>query len=110
MTDISKLAQITITIIKLLLGFLSFYAEMDTEEDNTGTTGDSGFADARPFLKVSIEPSSSSAAPVPNEEDELTTAGYYKSIRREEVGVSYYKLANREAQTQMFQGQLTRKG
>lgn len=62
----------------------------------TGTTGDSGFSDAREFLKVDLP----TDLPAGNQE----VPGYYKSLRREDVGTpTYYKLADRE-KTQLWHG------
>ena len=62
-----------------------------------GTTGgatgsDSGFSNAREFLKVDL----------PTNQE---VPGYYKALRREDVGVpSYYKFAGRETATQPWHG------
>ena len=62
-----------------------------------GATGsDSGFSNAREFLKVDLPTDLPAIQEVP---------GYYKSLRREDVGVSsYYKLTVRETATQPRHG------
>lgn len=85
----------------LLLPSSAAEAEEDDKDEGDytdGTTGDSGFADARPFLKVDLEDS-------PQHTSTPTAPSYYKALRRKEVGdPSYYKVANREARTEMWQG------
>lgn len=100
--------------------FLSALAVSDDEDDNTGTgtTGDSGFADPMPYLKVPLKRPSQLPSRMDNDAMTLPSVGdalswstddtlqldtdntqepspsYYKAICREEVSaVSYYKQA-----------------
>lgn len=80
-------------------------SDYEDEANYTGTTGDSGFADPMPFLRVDLtSPQQSITHAGMTAHEPPMAAGYYKAINREEVGgPTYYKLANRESQTHKFQ-------
>lgn len=88
--------------IPLSHSFPAAEARLEDEDDDTGgTTGDSGFAEARLFLKVDLD----NLEEEHSQHGSTPPAGYYKAICRKEVGgPSYYKVADRQAQTDRLQG------
>lgn len=67
---------------------------------NTGTTGDSGFSDVKPFLKTSLD-ELSSLETQESVADAPTNDHNYQKLNQREVKFSYYKTALR---TEKYKG------